>query len=125
MDHDHHETPSFWRSRAGLALLSKSWHFLYHAQRRHHIATAGPYRWVRHSQYIGFVAIVFGFLLQWPTLLTLAMFPVMVAMYVRLSIMEERESKQAFGQAWLDYAAVTPQLIPKFGRNGALPVNNH
>jgi hypothetical protein len=27
---------------------------------------------VRHPQYIGFVAIMFGFLLQWPTLLTLA-----------------------------------------------------
>ncbi len=55
---------------AGFALLSKAWHVLYHAQQRHQLARTGPYRLVRHPQYIGFVAIMFGFLLQWPTLLT-------------------------------------------------------
>ena len=43
---------------------------------------------------------MFGFLLQWPTLLTLAMFPVLVVMYVRLAISEERDSEKAFGEAW-------------------------
>jgi protein-S-isoprenylcysteine O-methyltransferase Ste14 len=62
---------------------------------------AGPYRLVRHPQYIGFVAIMFGFLLQWPTLLTLAMFPVLVLMYVRLAISEERDSEKTFGEARL------------------------
>ena len=90
---------------AGFTLLSKAWHVLYHAQRRRQVATTGPYRYVRHPQYIGFVAIMFGFLLQWPTLLTLAMFPVLVVMYVRLAIAEERDSEQAFGQAWRAYAA--------------------
>jgi len=101
---------------AGFTLLSKSWHVLYHAQRRHALAKAGPYRYVRHPQYIGFVAIMFGFLLQWPTLLTLAMFPVLVLMYVRLAISEERDSLAAFGQAWLDYAAVTPRFVPRLAR---------
>ena len=81
---------------AGFALLSKAWHVLYHAQRRHQIATNGPYRLVRPPQYIGFVAIMFGFLLQWPTLLTLAMFPVLVIMYIRLSIAEEQDSARTF-----------------------------
>jgi len=101
---------------AGFTLLSRSWQVLYHAQRRHALASTGPYRLVRHPQYIGFVAIMFGFLLQWPTLLTLAMFPVLVLMYVRLSINEERDSEKAFGQAWLDYAAKTPRFIPHWGR---------
>jgi protein-S-isoprenylcysteine O-methyltransferase Ste14 len=39
---------------AGFTLLSNAWHVLYHAQRRHQLATAGPYRLVRHPQYIGF-----------------------------------------------------------------------
>jgi protein-S-isoprenylcysteine O-methyltransferase Ste14 len=110
---------------AGFTLLSKAWHALYHAQRQHQPATAGPYRFVRHPQYIGFVAIMFGFLLQWPTLLTLAMFPVLVVMYVRLAISEERDSEAAFGDAWRAYAAVTPRFIPRFTKNDrARPVDN-
>lgn len=101
---------------AGFWLLSKSWHVLYHAQRRHELATHGPYEVVRHPQYVGFVAIMTGFLLQWPTLLTLAMFPVLVMMYVRLAINEERDSEVAFGDAWHRYAAVTPRFIPRLSR---------
>lgn len=97
---------------AGFTLLANSWHVLYHAQRRHEVATTGPYAWVRHPQYMGFVAIMFGFLLQWPTLLTLAMFPILVVMYVRLAISEERDSERAFGEAWEAYAATTPRFIP-------------
>jgi protein-S-isoprenylcysteine O-methyltransferase Ste14 len=109
---------------AGFTLLSNAWHVLYHAQRRHLLATAGPYRLVRHPQYIGFVAIMFGFLLQWPTLLTLAMFPVLVVMYVRLAIAEERDSETAFGAAWRAYAADTPRFVPRFARDHrARPVN--
>lgn len=111
---------------AGFTLLSKAWHVLYHAQRRHALAKAGPYRHVRHPQYIGFVAIMFGFLLQWPTLLTLVMFPVLVLMYVRLAIAEERDSEQAFGDAWRAYAAATPRFIPHFGRDDrARPLGSH
>lgn len=100
---------------AGFSLLSRAWHVLYHAQRRRSLATAGPYRFVRHPQYIGFVAIMFGFLLQWPTVLTLAMFPVLVLMYARLSLAEERDSEVMFGQVWRDYAAATPRFIPRWG----------
>ena len=110
---------------AGFALLSKSWHVLYHAQRRHQIAASGPYRLVRHPQYIGFVAIMLGFLLQWPTLLTLAMFPVLVAMYVRLAIAEERDSQAAFGQAWRNYTAATPRFIPRFVKGDDAPLDSH
>ena len=111
---------------AGFTLLSKAWHMLYHAQRRHQLATAGPYRYVQHPQYIGFVAIMFGFLLQWPTLLTISMFPVLVLMYVRLAKSEERDSENAFGDAWRAYAAVTPRFIPGFTKNdGARPVSSH
>ncbi|MBK9360907.1 MAG: isoprenylcysteine carboxylmethyltransferase family protein [Rubrivivax sp.] len=111
---------------AGFMLLSKAWHVLYHAQRHHALATAGPYRRVRHPQYIGFVAIMFGFLLQWPTLLTAAMFPVLVVMYVRLAIAEERDSEAALGQGWRDYAAVTPRFIPRFSKDDRTrPVGSH
>lgn len=99
----------------GFMLLSKAWHVLYHAQRRHEVATAGPYRSIRHPQYVAFVLIMFGFPLQWPTLLTLAMFPALVFMYVRLAISEEHDSEREFGEAWRVYAAVTPRFFPTWG----------
>lgn len=100
---------------AGFWLLARSWRVLYQAQRLHALARRGPYARVRHPQYDGFVLIMFGFLLQWPTLLTLAMFPILVWMYVRLAIVEERDSERVFGQAWRDYAAQTPRFFPRFG----------
>jgi protein-S-isoprenylcysteine O-methyltransferase Ste14 len=111
---------------AGFTLISKSWHVLYHAQRRRQLAKVGPYAHVRHPQYIGFAAIMFGFLLQWPTLLTLAMFPVLMLMYVRLAIAEERDAEKAFGDAWREYAAATPRFIPGFGKGDrARTVGSH
>jgi protein-S-isoprenylcysteine O-methyltransferase Ste14 len=100
----------------GFWLLSASWNVLYHAQKRHALATMGPYARARHPQYIAFVLIMFGFLLQWPTLITVLMFPVLVFMYVRLSLTEERDSDKEFGQAWQAYAAATPRFVPKLTR---------
>ena len=56
-----------------------------------------------------------GFLLQWPTLVTLVMFPVLVIMYVRLAIREEVEVRATFGAEWARYAARTPRFIPRLG----------
>ncbi|MBN8492126.1 MAG: isoprenylcysteine carboxylmethyltransferase family protein [Burkholderiales bacterium] len=99
----------------GFWLLSSAWNVLYHAQRRHALATAGPYARIRHPQYDGFVLILLGFLLQWPTLLTLLMFPVLVVMYARLATSEEAEMRARFGAAWEAYAARTPRFIPASG----------
>lgn len=100
---------------AGFILLAKSWKVLYEAQRTSVIATTGPYAHVRHPQYMGFVAILFGFLLQWPTLLTLAMFPILVLMYARLAVFEEREMVARFGDAYAVYAKRTPRFVPRLG----------
>lgn len=100
---------------AGFWLLATSWRVLYQAQRQKTLANSGPYERVRHPQYDGFVLIMLGFLLQWPTLLTLAMFPILVWMYVRLSITEERDSERLFGESWREYAARTPRFFPHFG----------
>ena len=96
----------------GFILLSAAWKVLYQAQRKHGLATTGPYAKVRHPQYDAFILIMFGFLLQWPTILTLLMFPVLVWMYVRLARTEERDSEAEFGERWREYAAHTPGFIP-------------
>lgn len=97
----------------GFIILASAWRVLYAAQRVHALATTGLYAYIRHPQYVGFILIMFGFLLQWPTLLTLLMFPVLVTMYVRLAWSEEREALAEFGEAYVRYAAVTPAFFPR------------
>ena len=98
----------------GFWLLASAWKVLYAAQRTYRLATTGPYARVRHPQYIGFVLIMTGFLLQWPTLVTLAMFPVLVFMYWRLARREEKDAREAFGEVYRRYEEDTPAFLPKF-----------
>lgn len=100
----------------GFWLLSAAWNVLWRAQRTHTLATAGAYARMRHPQYVGFTLIMLGFLFQWPTLVTLAMFPVLVFMYVRLALREERDSEREFGELWRAYAKETPRFIPRLGK---------
>ena len=103
---------SFVLIGGGFWLLAEAWKVLYRAQRAHRLAIGGPYARIRHPQYVGFVLIMFGFLLQWPTLVTLAMFPVLATMYVLLARREEIESAAEFGEEWRRYAERTPRFVP-------------
>lgn len=98
---------------AGFILLASAWKVLYKAQRSHTLATKGAYGTIRHPQYVAFVTIMLGFLLQWPTILTLLMFPVLVWMYSRLALREEREIRAEFGKEYEHYAATTPAFFPR------------
>ena len=79
----------------------------------------GALRLCAPSQYVGFILVIFGFLLQWPTLLTLAMSPALVWMYVRLARQEEGEAIAAFGDAYVRYAERVPAFIPRIGGGGS------
>lgn len=103
----------------GFILLSSAWPILHAAQQSHELAITGPYSYVRHPQYAAFILIMLGFLLQWPTLLTLLMFPVLVTMYVRLARQEERDALAEFGDRYERYAAETPAFIPRPCAHGA------
>jgi protein-S-isoprenylcysteine O-methyltransferase Ste14 len=107
---------SFILIGAGFLLIASAWRILHAAQQRDALATAGPYDYVRHPQYVGFVLALLGFLVQWPTLLTLAMFPVLVIMYLRLARQEEREVRAAFGEVYDRYAARVPAFLPRWSR---------
>jgi protein-S-isoprenylcysteine O-methyltransferase Ste14 len=105
----------------GFILLASAWQVLYRAQQSHALATSGPYAYVRHPQYAAFILIMLGFLVQWPTLLTVAMFPVLVVMYVRLARREEREALSAFGDAYRRYMADVPGFVPRLSRPAGRP----
>ena len=99
----------------GFWLLALSWKVLYDAQRAHRLAIAGTYARVRHPQYTGFVLIMLGFLVQWPTLVTLVMFPILVFMYALLARREEAEMIAQFGEEYRRYKDAVPAFIPKLG----------
>jgi protein-S-isoprenylcysteine O-methyltransferase Ste14 len=101
---------------AGFILISAAWKVLYDAQQMRKMASTGPYDYVRHPQYVGFIMVMFGFLLQWPTILTLAMFPVLVVMYVKLARTEEHEALAEFGDRYRRYMAEVPGFIPRLNR---------
>ncbi len=112
---------SFALIGGGFLLLSAAWRVLYAAQRNGRLADNGPYAYVRHPQYAGFVLIMLGFLVQWPTLLTFAMFPVLVAMYWRLARKEERESLRTFGDTYSRYMAAVPPFTPRLSQLSERP----
>ena len=99
----------------GFWLIAVAWRHLHDAARAGRLATTGPYAWVRHPQYDGLLLVMIGFLLQWPTIATMIMFPILVAVYVRLARNEEREVATQFGEQWATYAAATPAFLPRPG----------
>lgn len=99
----------------GFWLLASAWKVLYEAQRAGRLATTGAYARIRHPQYIGFVLIMTGFLLQWPTLVTLVMYPILVAMYALLGKREEKEMLAQFGDEYRRYMRTVPAFVPKIG----------
>ena len=83
------------------------------------LVTEGPYRYVRHPQYTGLFLIIIGLLIQWPTLITALMSPVLFYVYYRLAKREEAEIEGQFGDRYRKYSATTPMFIPSLG--GARP----
>ena len=104
----------------GFLMLSYSWHVLWKAQRRRKLATTAIYARMRHPQYAAFISIMLGFLLQWPTLPTAVMFPILTYMYLRLALKEEKDIEAEFGDEYRRWAAVTPRFIPRLSLPGAV-----
>lgn len=76
---------------AGMAIVLFGWLALYRAAKEKRIAMEGIYSQSRHPQYLGLLLIVWGWLVAWPTLLTIAMAPLLTLVYFRLARTEEKE----------------------------------
>jgi len=94
---------------AGLGLLAAGWATVYRGQGE--LVTDGIYRYLRHPQYLGLILIVVAFNIQWPTLPTVLMAPVLVVMYIQLARWEDEELATFFGETFLEYAARTPAFL--------------
>ncbi len=98
----------------GLFLMSRGWSSIHSSNGD--IVTDGIYRYVRHPQYLGLIVITVGLLIQWPTIITLAMWPVLVVMYYRLAKKEEKEAIEAFRERYEEYERQTPMFLPSIKR---------
>jgi len=104
---------------AGFYLTYRAWLVLHAAQQEKKLATTGPYAQVRHPQYDGFILVMLGFLLMWPTLLTLAMFPVLLVVYIRLARQEEKLVRREFGPVYDEYRQNVPAFLPRWQKGNA------
>lgn len=106
---------------AGVILIIRGWREVYHASREKRLATGGVYAMMRHPQYTGILLALFGEgVVHWPTLLTLALFPVMVLLYALLARREEREMLATFGEEYRAYQRRVPMFVPRLAEWGRL-----
>jgi len=102
---------------AGLGIFVQGWRELYRARREGRLATDGLYGLVRHPQYTGLFIGLFGEgVVHWPTLFSVAMFPVIVLAYVLLARREERQMVERFGEQYRAYRRRVPMFLPRLGQ---------
>ncbi|HLC40679.1 MAG TPA: isoprenylcysteine carboxylmethyltransferase family protein [Methylomirabilota bacterium] len=96
---------------AGLIVMGIGWRRIHKAKGA--LVTDGIYAWVRHPQYAGLFLITTGMLVQWPTIVTVVTWPVLIAVYYRLARREERETEMVFGEEYARYKTSVPMFIPR------------
>lgn len=98
----------------GILLVIFGWKQIYQAKGK--LVTTGLYRYVRHPQYLGFLLITLGMNVQWLTIIMLALWPVLVIVYYKLSKIEEKDAEETFGEEYLKYKRKVPAFIPRIRR---------
>lgn len=96
---------------AGIVLMGKAWKQIHAAKAE--LVTVGLYRRVRHPQYFGLFLITVGMFIQWPTIVTVAMWPILMFMYYRLARREEKEMETQFGDQYATYRRQVPMFLPR------------
>lgn len=97
---------------AALLIMGRSWRQVHKANGE--LVTQGLYGRVRHPQYAALFLLTLGFLVQWPTIITLAMWPILMWMYYRLARREEQEMASRFGERYLAYRQQVPMFWPRW-----------
>ncbi len=98
----------------GLIVMGNAWRQIHKANGE--LVTSGLYGLARHPQYFGLLLITVGFFIQWPTIITAAMWPILMLMYYRLARREETEMATKFGARYLEYKQRVPMFIPLVNR---------
>lgn len=96
-------------SLVGLTLVALGWQRIHKAEG---LVSDGIYRYVRHPQYTGLLLFTLGWVLHWPSIITLLLWPILVAAYAWLARQEEKVAEEEFGDEWREYAARTTRFVP-------------
>ncbi len=99
----------------GILLVVFGWYQIYAAKGK--LVKTGLYKYTRNPQYIGFLLITGGLNIQWLTIITTALWPVLAFLYWRLAKIEERESEAKYGEEFVKFRSTTPRFIPRLKRN--------
>ncbi|WP_313370395.1 isoprenylcysteine carboxylmethyltransferase family protein [Sedimentibacter sp.] len=95
---------------SGLIVIAIGWKGIHAGNGE--LVTSGIYKYIRHPQYSGFVLMIVGFLIQWPTIITLIMAPILLIMYTKLAKKEEKKMVELFGEKYEEYRKQVPAFIP-------------
>lgn len=96
-------------SLLGVILIVMGWAQIHRAKG---LVTKGIYRYLRHPQYTGLILFTFGWILHWPAVITLCLWPIIIVAYVWLAKQEEKEIIKEFGEDYIKYARQTKRFIP-------------
>ncbi|MDZ7689154.1 MAG: isoprenylcysteine carboxylmethyltransferase family protein [Halobacteriales archaeon] len=106
---------TFWKlvgagiTTLGIIIVAVGWVTIYRSDEE--VVSSGIYAYSRHPQYVGILLVVFGWFVHWPSLLTLALLPVLAYFYYRLALVEEEEVRDELGEAYDEYAETTPRFV--------------
>ncbi|MCK8816828.1 DUF1295 domain-containing protein [Natroniella sulfidigena] len=94
----------------GLIIIGVGWWHVYRG--RGELVESGIYNYIRHPQYLGMFLLTTGMMIQWPTILTLIMWPILLYSYYRLAKKEEEDLLEEFGADYQEYMKTTAKFIP-------------
>ncbi len=96
-------------SLAGIALIAFGWYQIHGADG---LVTNGLYGLIRHPQYTGMFLFTAGWILHWPSVMTLIIWPILMGAYVWLARQEEKVAIEEFGEPYRAYMKRTRRFIP-------------
>jgi|TARA_R110000868_G_scaffold292327_1_gene552805 protein-S-isoprenylcysteine O-methyltransferase Ste14 len=100
----------------GIGIFMEGWRELHRARQEGRLITDRLYGLVRHPQYTGLFVALFGEgVVHWPTIFSVALFPIIVLAYYLLARSEERKVEDEFGEAYREYRKRVPMFIPRWG----------
>ncbi len=96
-------------SLLGIVLIAIGWKQIHRAEG---LVDSGLYKYIRHPQYTGIFLFTFGWIIHWPTVLTLLLWPILIGAYAWLARFEEKQALEEFGESYQAYARKTKRFIP-------------
>src|SRR5260370_12486664 len=87
----------------------------------HALIESGPYRFVRHPVYVGYLAMLLGSGVASLNVCLWLLWPVSLLGILIQAASEEHLLRERFGQAYERYVRRTGRLVPRFWRQAAAP----